>query len=358
MSSDDPNQTPAGHRDALVVVTGASGFIASHVVRELLERGYRVRGTVRDPSDEAKTSHLLEMAAELGAAERLELVAGDLMQEGSFDDCMLDARFVCHMAAAVIMAAKDPQRQIVDVAVKGTHNVLGAVERAAAVETLVMTSSIAAVIDEEQTHDHTFTEADWNESASVAESPYPRAKVDSERAAMAWVVSQSEASRPRFVRINPVFVMGPVLARVHGRSSPAIMRDLLSGKLPGIPDFQFGIVDVRDVATAHVNALANSSAEGRYILHNRGVALTEMAAFARENYPSAKTPRFKLPRVLMYVAALFDKRLSFGFLRRNLGIVRTIQNERVQRELGIRFVPVEESLRDTVNSFYAQGLLP
>ena len=91
-----------------VCVTGAAGYIGSHVVRQLLERGYTVRATVRDPADAKKTDHLRAMAA--GRGETLELLAADLLQEGSFDQAVAGCDLVCHVAASVKLASAHPQR--------------------------------------------------------------------------------------------------------------------------------------------------------------------------------------------------------------------------------------------------------
>ncbi len=352
----DPNATPESHRDALVCVTGASGYIASETVRQLLERGYRVRGTVRDPKDAAKTEHLRRMASALDASDRLELVAANLMEAGAFDAALAGARFCCHMAASVRLHAKDPQREIVDPAVRGTHNVFDALERAPEIEAVVMTSSIAAVVDEQQPLTHTFTEGDWNDSAEIKRNPYPLAKVLSERAAFERVAHWQGEAAPRFVTIHPVLVLGPLTAKVHRRSSPAVLRDLVRGKFPGLPDLNFGVVDVRDVARAHVNALANPKAEGRYILHHRPVAMREMVETLRPKFPRAPLPKRRLPNFVMYASALFDPRVNFSFLRRNLGVVRKIDNRRVREELGLEFLPIEQTLADTAQSFYDLGL--
>jgi hypothetical protein len=94
----------------LVCVTGASGFIGTHLVRELLARGHRVRGTVRDVEDQNKTRRLRELP---GADERLELFSADLMKPGSFNAAVAGCEWVFHVASAVFLSAKDPQREIV-----------------------------------------------------------------------------------------------------------------------------------------------------------------------------------------------------------------------------------------------------
>lgn len=350
-------EIPEGHRGARVVVTGANGFIATETIVQLLAAGYRVRGTVRDPSDARKTEHLRRAAESVGAAERLELVAADLMDARSFERAFEGARFVFHMAATVALTAKDPQRDIVDPAVRGTQNAFAAARAVGGIEAIIMTSSIAAVVDENLPKDVLFDESNWNQSATVDDQPYPLAKVQSERAAWQAISDWPEATRPRLATINPVLVLGPLRTRMHVRTSPDVIRALLRGDFPGVPDLHFGVVDVRDVAEAHLRALGNPSATGRFILHNRGMHAREIVELLRKRYPGAKLPRFPLPHALMYVAAIFDARLSWSFLRRNLGNVRKIDNRRVREELGLDLIGAEQSVLDTARSLYDLDLV-
>ena len=338
----------------LVCVTGASGYIGSHTVEALLRAGYRVRGTVRDANASAKTAHLSKIADDCGGS--LELVSADLTEPGAFDAAVADCPYVCHVASSVRLTADDPQKQIVDVALNGTKNVLASIDRAACARRVVVTSSIAAVVDEEKPLAHVFDEKDWNESATLKQSPYPLSKTLAERAAWKHVETLGDDASYDLVTINPTLVLGPLLAEVHGRSSPALLKDLLSGKFPATPDFRFGVVDVREVAAAHVRALEVEDAAGRYILNNRNAALTEMAGMLRSAFPDRKTPKRTMPNFLMYGVALFDKRISFGFLKRSLSIVRRIDAHKSRDQLGIDYRSIESTVRDTGQSLVDLGL--
>lgn len=332
-----------------VLVTGGSGYIASHLIQQLLERGFEVRATVRDPDNEAKTSHLRA----LEGAKRPELVAADLMNAGDFHEPVKGCKAVLHAASSVRLHAKDPQRDIVDVAVDGTRNVFDAIDAAEGIETVVVTSSIAAVIDDAKDPAYRFDEEDWNESATVHASPYPLSKTMAER--MAW--QRAEESGYRVVTINPGLVLGPVFTRAHIRSSPNILHDLLSGKFPLAPRFRFSVVDVRDVAKAHVEALLRPDAEGRHIISNRGVWMRELAEILRGEHPDRPVPRFQMPNVAMYAVAMFDKRLSWDFLRRNLDVERHLDNTKSKQSLGLAYRPIRETVLDTARSFVDSGLL-
>ena len=162
------------------VVTGANGFIAAHVVAQLLARGERVRATVRNPDKAAELAYLRALP---GADSRLELVKADLMSEGAFDDVVQGADFVLHMASPFVIDAKDPQKDLVDPAVSGTTSVLKSCAKSPSVKRVVLTSSMAAITDEPDS-DHTLTEADWNTKSTLERNAYYLSKTLAERAAL------------------------------------------------------------------------------------------------------------------------------------------------------------------------------
>ena len=110
-----------------VCVTGAAGFIASHVIIDLLDDGHVVHATVRNLGDDAKRAHLDVLKERYPG--KLELFEADLLEPGSLDAALDGCDYLVHTAAAVILAAPDPQKQIIDPAVKGTENVLDSVAK-------------------------------------------------------------------------------------------------------------------------------------------------------------------------------------------------------------------------------------
>uniref|UniRef100_K3ZVQ8 NAD-dependent epimerase/dehydratase domain-containing protein n=1 Tax=Setaria italica TaxID=4555 RepID=K3ZVQ8_SETIT len=244
----------------VVCVTGAGGFIASWIVKLLLERGYTVRGTLRDPADPKKTEHLHALE---GSAERLQLFKADLLDEGSFDAIVEGCDCVFHTASPFYNNPKDPQVELIDPAVKGTLNVLGSCKKAASVKRVILTSSMAAVV---------FTEKPLSPDVVVDETSYSIPEL-CEKAKEWYVLSKTLAEQAAWkfskdngidlVTINPAVVIGPLLQPTLNTSAQIILY-LINGS-PVYLNYSFGWVNVKDVALAHVLAFETPSASGRCV---------------------------------------------------------------------------------------------
>jgi dihydroflavonol-4-reductase len=330
--------------DLPVCVTGASGFIAAHCVERLLARGYRVHGTVRDPSKESSVAHLRAMP---GAAERLALFEADLMDEGSFDAAIAGCGFVLHVASPFVLDVTDPQRDLVDPAVAGTLNVLASCVRARTVTRVVLTSSLAAVTDEPD-NNRVLTEADWNTRSTLTRNPYYLSKVMAEREAWAFVARE----KPPFdlVAINPFAVVGPSHTSTVNPSA-GIVRSALTGGFPVIFDLSWGVVDVRDVADAHIAAIETPAASGRYLCAGEVVPMAELIRILADGGWRHRVPRWSLMggvgTAVIRVAALFQKAGTRVYLQTHLGRRPNYDTSRIQRELGIKFRPARATILDT-----------
>ena len=341
---------------APVVVTGAAGFVASHVVRELLARGYQVRGTVRDLAREAGFAHLRRLP---GAAERLELVAADLLDASAFARVVAGATHVVHTASPYALDVKDPQRDLVDPAVQGTRNVLDAARAGGAVRRVVLTSSMAAITDEPD-GEHVLTEADWNTRSTLTRNPYYLSKTLAEREA--WKIVEEEGAPFELVVINPFMVLGPSLSPAINTSNQLFV-DLLAGTYPGIMNLTWGFVDVRDVATAHVLAMEAPEARGRHICAAATISMREVVELlARSGFADHKLPRRGLDCALgdhvVKLSSYFQPRGVGSYLRSHVGRVPRHDNSKIQRELGLQFRPVEQTILDTMQDLAAWGHLP
>jgi nucleoside-diphosphate-sugar epimerase len=338
-----------------VCVTGATGFVASRIVEQLLARGDRVRGTVRRLDGEAA-----RILRTLPGAERLELVAADLLQPGAFDQAVRDVHCVVHTASPYSINVIDPATALVEPAVAGTRRVLEAAGAAPGIRRVVVTSSMAAITDEPD-EAHVLTESDWNTKSSITRNPYYFSKTLAEKEAWAFV----ERNRPRWdlVVINPFMVIGPSLVPSLNLSNK-ILVDLLAGAYPGVMQLAWGLVDVRDVALAHVAAIDRPGARGRYLCANETVTMRELVAMMRNlGYGAgARLPTIPLDSAIgnqiVRVASYAQPSGVGTYLRTHVGRTPRFDNRKIREELGITFRPVRATVADTLADLKRWGHLP
>jgi dihydroflavonol-4-reductase len=332
-----------------VLVTGATGFVASHTIAELLQRGYEVRGTVRSRERALREAAL----ARLPGAERLSLVEANLLDPASFAKPAEGCAAVFHIASPYAIDVKDPQRDLVDPAVKGTEAVLSAAARAG-VRRVVLTSSLAAVTDEPP--GRALSEADWNEKSSLTRNPYYFSKVRAERAA--WDFMAREKPGFDLVVINPAVVVGPSYTRALNESNK-LLADMTKGVFPGVLDLTWGFVEVRDVARAHVQALETPAAAGRYICSGDVLTMRETVAALRAALPGAKLPRLPLDNFLgTALAKLLSHTQPAGvgaYLRANLGRKLAYDTAKIRRDLGMSFRPATAAIADAAADLVKWG---
>ncbi|GJP46579.1 hypothetical protein CLOM_g5848 [Closterium sp. NIES-68] len=336
-----------------VCVTGASGFIGSNLVKLLLDRGYHVRGTVRDATDEAKTSWIRDLGE--GTPGTLELFSADLNKPGSFDEAVEGCEFVCHVASVVRLSVPNPQ-SVVDAALEGTRNVFASILKHKTAKKVVVTSSVAAIIDYINNKDRLLTEDDWNRDLSLKD-PYPMGKTLAER--YAWKTVEDMKGQDwsfDLVTICPAMVFGKATRRAHVRTSLSVIKQLMDGWLFMAPDLHFGIVHVDDVVLAHALALEKDTAKGRYILCNGDtMSMLEMAAVIKKKYPNAKTPTYTMPNALTYVVSLMVPGTSIEVLKRNLSKIPRFDKSKSEKELGLQYHSSEDCILDTAASILTLG---
>eukprot|EP01136_Pigoraptor_vietnamica_P035823 Opistho-1_new@101572 len=342
----------------LVCVTGAAGYIASHVVQQLLAKGYRVRGTVRNVNDE-KLKFLREIGANAEENARLELVEADLLKEGSFDKTVEGCDVVMHTASPFLLGkVSKPQEQLVDPAVKGTTNVLNAVAKAPTVKRVILTSSTVAIYGNpgERGIGHVFTEDDWNISSKLDTDPYSLSKRLAEEAA--WELAKKQ-SQYDLVTINPSLVFGPSLSGRTDSQSVQLFDAYFNGKYrTGVANLVFGIVDVRDVARAHILAMETPSAKGRYITSGGSYSMLEIADKLRAKYGNKyPLPCSTVPKFLLYIVGPIIGGISWDFISNNVNIPTLFDNSKSKRELALDYTPIETTLIDMAESLMDKGVI-
>lgn len=341
-----------------VLVTGGSGYLASWIVARLLEAGATVHSTVRNPAQRDKYAHLLAVAEK--SPGTLKVFAADLLVPGSFAEAMQDCTVVMHTASPFVTAkVRDPQKELVDPALLGTRQVLETVNVQAQVERVVLTSSVVAIhgdsIELAQKAEGRFSEADWNTTSSLTHQPYAYSKTLAEREA--WKLHDQQ-ERWQLSVINPGFILGPSLTSRQDSASIDFLLKMANGTFrTGVPHLAMGIVDVRDVAQAHLQAALRGSA-GRHILVGAELDMWEMACLLKQRYGKQYPfPLMAAPRWLLYLLGP-TQGLTHDFIRKNVGVPLHYDNRRSREDLQIRYRPAAETLCDQLEQLVRDGLLP
>lgn len=345
-------------RRSPVLVTGATGYMASWIVKMLLDEGIDVHATVRDPEDEGKTAHLRAMAK--NAPGRLHLFRADLLDGSSFDGPAAGCELVIHTASPFFLTGiRDAEEELIRPAREGTANVLSAVTRAGTAKRVVLTSSVAAVYgdnaDIRATPSGIFTENDWNTTSSVDHQPYSYSKTVAEKTA--WRMAK-EQDRWDLVTMNPGFILGPSLSARKDSMSIGTMVQLADGTFrSGVPELWNGIVDVRDVAAAHIRAGYNPEAKGRHILVSGEATLLDISRILRASFGDAYPfPRRQAPKALFWLIA---PRYGYSrrFVSRNVGILVRFDTSYAAKDLGISFISVDRTVKEHFNQILNDGML-
>uniref|UniRef100_A0A7S1PI61 3-beta hydroxysteroid dehydrogenase/isomerase domain-containing protein n=1 Tax=Percolomonas cosmopolitus TaxID=63605 RepID=A0A7S1PI61_9EUKA len=344
-----------------VCVTGASGFVASHCIYQLLQNpNYIVHATVRNASDTNKYGWILDLAQTEEAKQRIKLFSADLNKPNSFDEAIEGCRFVLHVASPYSMTVKDPQKNLVEPAVNGTRTVLESALKAG-VQRVVLTSSFAAICDE-PVKGHVYTEEDWNEKSSLKRLPYYYSKVLAEREA--WKIVEENKGKIELLTINPHVVLGKSFSSALNES-PKIVADVANGKFPFLIAITFTFVDVEDVAKAHILAMetTNPDAVNQRYLCSEGttVELKMLVEAMKQSLPKHKLPTTDMTggfgSGLIKMMSYAQPSAVGSFLRNHISKPVEVDNSKSRRLLGLEYKPWAVSVKDTVESLQKWGYI-
>lgn len=342
------------------MVTGANGYVASWLVKRLLDEGITVHAAVRNPDNDKKTAHLKEAAGNSNG--KIKFFKGDLLTPGSYKEAMEGCELVFHTASPFTTDVKDPQKELIDPAVNGTENVLNSANEVSTVKRVVVTSSCAAIytdaIDTVNAPGGQLTEEVWNNTASLDYQPYSYSKTLAEK--KAWEMEKGQ-DRWDLVTINMSLVLGPALNPHHATSESVNILKMLGGgdMKMGAPKIGAGVVDVRDVAEAHFRAGFTASASGRYITAAHNTDFLEMGTVLLPKYGDKfPLPRKALPKwLLMLVGPMTNKLFTRKFIRNNVNIPWKADNSKIKKELGMSFRPMRETMEDSFQVLVDENIL-
>jgi nucleoside-diphosphate-sugar epimerase len=337
-----------------VLVTGGSGFIAGHCILQLLDEGYEVRTTVRSLGREPAVREVLEGAG-MTRGDALSFVAADLTADAGWAEAVEGCEFVLHVASPVHLENVADENDVIAPARNGTLRVLRAA-RDAGVSRLVLTSAFHAVGFGHGRIDHTFTEEDWSVLDGPGVDAYGKSKTLAERAA--WDFIATEGGTLELVTILPVAVMGPVMGSEISGSNHVIQRSL-AGQMPGYPHLWMPIVDVRDVARAHVIAMSAPAAAGQRFLVASGpsIAMKDIGALLKSRFgeAAAKVPTRTIPNVVVRLGSFVNR--EFRPIVADLDYVKRVSHEKATRLLGWQPRDPHEAIVAAAESMLAKGLV-
>lgn len=329
-----------------VLVTGGSGFLGAHCALALLERGYRVRATVRSPDRATEVRAMLRHGG-ADAADALTFAATDLTADAGWADAVSGCDYVLHVASPFPATLPEREDDLIIPAREGTLRVLRAA-RDAGVRRVVLTSSFAAIGHGHASLGTTFTEQDWTDLDGPNVSPYHKSKTLAERAA--WDFAEHGRS-PELSVVNPVGLLGPVLGP-HLPTSLILIQRLLDRGMPALPRLCFNWVDVRDVADLHLRAMTDPAAPGQRFIAVAGMPLwaADVARVLRDRLGAAgaRVPTRELPNLLVRLASRADPTLRS--VVPDLGNVYRTSADKARRVLGWQPRPAEESIIASAHS--------
>jgi nucleoside-diphosphate-sugar epimerase len=278
-----------------VLVTGGSGFIAGHCILQLLEQGYLVRTTVRSLDREPEVRAVLGDAG-MTSGDAPSFMAAELTSDDGWAAAVADCDFVLHVASPVHLEATDNEDEVIVPAREGALRVL--------------TSAFHAVGYGHPHTDHVFTEDDWSVLDGPGTTTYGKSKTLAERAA--WDFIAAEGGSLELASILPVAVMGPVMGKAISGANHIISRSL-DGSMPGYPHLWIPIVDVRDVARAHILVMTAPGAAGQRFLVSSGpsIPVKQIGAILKQSLGEAakRVPSRSIPNFVVRLAGIFDKEL-------------------------------------------------
>lgn len=291
-----------------VVVTGGSGFIAIHIILQLLQQGYAVKTTVRN----LKKTELVKRMLKNGGWDDftdLSFAVADLTTDAHWDEVMTGATYAIHPASPTPTLNFKNEAEMINPAINGVLRVLKAAS-AAHLKRVVLTSAYGAIFAGHRDQTTPFTEEDWSDLSVKGIHPYQKSKTLSERAA--WDFIDNDHSGLELATVNPVAVMGPVLADDYSHSNIQI-QEMLTGKTKVLAPVDCGYVDVRDVASLHLLAMTSPKAAGQRFLATTGetYSMKDVAEILRDNFPqfAKNIPSKVVPTAIIKAAAVANPML-------------------------------------------------
>ena len=332
-----------------VLVTGGTGFIGLHCLQQLLDKGYKVRTTIR--SESRKQEVMDAMKKHSSNCENLEFFIADLLNDDGWKEAVEGSKYVLHVASPFFLGEPENADVFIKPAVEGTLRVLKACADAD-VQKVVLTSSFAAVGYGHSREKQIYSEEDWS-STDGEISSYAKSKTLAEKAAWEFVENLEESKKFDLTVINPVAVTGPMLTSDIGSSNDFLLK-LISGSMPACPKIHMGYIDVRDVAKAHIFSMTEEKTNGeRIIVSENEMFFAEVGKILNEA-GFKKSPTKEMPNFLVKIMSLFVGELK-GLLSA-LNRKGDIDKTKAKSFFNWDYISTEQSVTETAQQLQDMGL--
>ena len=329
------------NKNEKVLVTGASGYIALHCISELLKKGYKVKGSLRDLSQETIIrDYFVSNKEDLN----LEFCKLDLLNDYGWDKATTDCQYVMHIASPFVIEEPKNEKNLIEPALEGTLRALNAAKRNN-IKKFILTSSMASVAYGHKAK--ICNKKNWTDISKNV-GAYVRSKTIAEKAAWEFI-KDNNVSFP-LTTIHPGMVFGPLISNEIRGASVNLIANMISGKFPALPEIFFTIVDVRDIAKLHVDSLINQKSDNKRILatSENGIPFLDISKILR-NLGFEKSPQNIIPNQVINSLAAFNKdmRITSSMIKR--GFYKVDLSETISI-YDWQPIPLEETLSDMTKS--------
>lgn len=328
-------------------VTGATGLLGNNLVRLLVARGYEVKALVRSKEKAQKL---------LGDVKNVEFIQGDMENVAGFAEALQDCDVLFHTAAYFreYYQPGDHWSKLKKINIDGTIELFEATEKYGVKKAIhVSSGGVIGEDDSKGVADETTTA-----SGLALENLYFRSKVETEKAIANFLKTHTMP----VVMILPGWMFGP--GDAAPTSAGQLVQDFLGRKLPGVVNGGATIADARDVAGAMIEAVTKGKNGERYIVGGKLHTVPEVMK-TLEKVSGVPGPKLRIPTPIALTIAWLSQtvaRLTGGTTLLTVSGIKTIANphqissEKAARELGAKFRPLEDTLRDTVNWYKSQSV--
>lgn len=337
-----------------VLVTGGSGFVGMQIILQLLQKGYRVRTTLRDLSKKDQLLQTLKLNG-ITSFSNLSFAEAELTDDQNWKEVMSGCSCVMSVASPVFFDKPKDKNEAIRPAVEGILRMLQFAKESG-VKRVVMTSNFGAVGFTQRDKTRQTTEADWTDPEAEGLSLYEKSKTLAEKAAWEFIHKNGEGLE--LTTINPVAILGPSLD-AHVSGSFILLKMLLHGTLKAVPNLPLNVVDVRDVADLHIRAMESPNAKNqRFIATADGqTSLIEIGQLIINKRPllAKKIPKRRIPNWVLNIAAIFNEQAKEGLFMSKMN--RNVSNEKARKLLSWKPIATgEETILASVDSMIKYNL--